>query len=167
MPITIAFMCDRELDQDAALDLVRQFARAVFESQRFLSALPLFSDESRREWAHEWVVGELEAGNDDLSWAEEDELVASLYSMDTGHRLWDVYAADTLSLWQQLWTSLPEALRGSGSIHLGRYRTAEEWRSVGVETTLIVGGPARTGPPNFWIWFEESESGLSIESING
>lgn len=87
--------------------------------------------------------------------------------MDTDHRLWDVYAADTLSLWQQLWTKLPVALQGLGSISLGRYRTPEEWRAMGAEITISVGGPDRSGPPHFWIWSEESESVLSIESING
>jgi hypothetical protein len=116
------------LDEDAALEVVRLFSSAVHEKRRFLSALPFFSDESRREWAHEWVVGELEyvnlgASNTVLSWTEKDDVVSSLHTMDTDHRLWDVYAADTLSLWQHLWTRLPEALQGSGSIHLGRYRT--------------------------------------------
>lgn len=164
-------MSNRDVDEDAALAVVRQFATSVFEKQRFLSALPLFSEESRREWAHEWVVGELEAANlgasdTVLSWSEKDEVVSSLQSMDTGHRLWDMYAAETLSLWQHLWAGLPDALRGLGSIHLGPHRTSEEWRAMGAETTITVGGQDRPGPPSFWIWFEESESVLSIESIN-
>lgn len=170
--VTIAHMSDRGLDEDAALEVVQRFATAVFERQSFLSALLLFSDESRREWAHEWVVGELEninlgESNTVLSWSEKDEVVSSLHSFDTDHRLWDVYAAGTLSLWQQLWVRLPEALRGLGNIYLGRCRTPEEWRVMGAKTTITVGGPERTGPPSFWIWFEESESVLTIESING
>ncbi len=160
-------MSGRKLDEDAALDVVHRFATAVFEKQRFLSAVPLFTDESRREWAHEWVVGELEAGNDALSWSEKDEVVMSLHSMDTDHRLWDIYAADTLALWRDLYERLPEALLGSGSIHLAYHRTPEEWQALGAETTIIVGAPDRTGPPNFCIWFEEADSVLSIESING
>lgn len=100
---TITLMSDRDLDEDAALEVVQQFATAVFKKQSFLSALLLFSNESRHEWAHEWVVGELEyvnlgASNTVLSWSEKNEVVSSLQSMDTDHRLWDVYAADTLSL---------------------------------------------------------------------
>jgi len=165
-------MSNRDLDENAAIQVVGQLASDVFDKQRFSSALSLFSDESRREWAHEWVVGELEyvnlgASSTVLSWSEKDEVVSSLQSMDTDHRLWDAYAADTLSLWQNLWKRLPEVLHGSGSIQLARYPTPEEWYAAGVETTIIVGGPDRAGPPKFWIWFEESESVLSIESING
>jgi hypothetical protein len=160
-------MSGEDLDEDVALDLVHRLATAVFQERRFLSALPLFSDQSRRDWAHEWVVGELEAGNEALSWSDADELVMSLHSMDTDHRLWDAYAADTLSLWQHLWERLPDALLGSGRIHLRRYRTPEEWRAAGATVTITVGALEPTGPPTFWIWFEEADSVLSIESING
>lgn len=74
---TITFMSGRDLDEDAALEVVQQFAAAVFKKQSFLSALLLFTDESRREWVHEWVVGELEyvnlgASNTVLSWSEKE-----------------------------------------------------------------------------------------------
>jgi hypothetical protein len=156
-----------EVDREAALDVLGQFSSAVFQKQLFPLAFSLFTADSRREWAVEWVVGELEAENLLMTWSERDDLVASLASIDTDHRLWDSFAADTLRLWRDLWRALPQALGGSGSVHLRRHRTDEEWRSMASQVTLTVNAPDRIGPPDFWVYFDESDYVLRIADING
>lgn len=160
-----------EVDKDAALEVLRSFSVAVFEQRQFSTAIRFFTRESQHDWAHEWVVGELEdsnvgAGDIDLLWSEKDEVVSSLSSMDAGYPLWSKYAADTLRVWQDIWQTLPDALEGRGTVNVGRYRTPEEWASMPGQVTVTVGRRVRKGPPVYRVYFDLTESGWLIADIN-
>lgn len=155
----------RDVEEAEANDLLRRFAVAVFEKQRVSAALMLMTPERRSEWAHDWVVGELEAGSDLMSWDELEALELSLASVDAGHRLWADFAGDTLRCWHDLWRDLPAALDGRGQVRVGRHLTPEEWAALPGQVTLTFNAPPRTGPPIFQVWVDPGESGLLIADV--
>lgn len=154
------------IDEHVAIDLLEDFADAIFRKQSFLSGWLLLSNEGRRAWVDERAVGEFDLSDDRWRRFDRDDVVLSLASTDLDQGLWDKFASETHDVWRDLWASLPEALNGTGVIHLGRHRTVDEWRALGSQTRVIVNAPKRVGPPEYLVYFVETYDGLRISDIN-
>jgi hypothetical protein len=154
------------IDEHVAIDLMKDFADAIFRKQRFLSAWLLLSDERRRTWVDQWAVGEYDLSDDRWPRFDRDDVVLSLASTDVDHGLWDKFATETYEVWRALWASLPEALNETGVIHVRRHRTIDEWRALASQTRVMVNAPERVGPPEYLVYFVETYDGLRISDIN-
>lgn len=155
-----------EVDEHAARQVLEQFCVAVFEAESMHRAMTMMSPDNRREWANDWIVGELEDGRDLLKWSEREEATEALATMDVDHRLWLLFAEEALAGWQRDWAVLPEALAGRGSAILAirRHLTMEELHALGAG--WIANSPPRTGPVRVWVDFEEIDRVLHIADIN-
>ena len=139
-----------EVDVAAATELLRRFCTAIFDSGSVMSAMRMMTPEARKEWANDWVVGELEGDpRHSLKWSEREAITGALASMDKDHRAWRLFADDTLRTWVEYWGALRRALdaRDPTVLTVRRHRTMEELHALGGQWSVAAGrDPKRTDP---------------------
>ncbi|QGG41885.1 hypothetical protein [Aeromicrobium yanjiei] len=154
-----------DIDEIAAHELIERFSEAVFERKSFRQAMTLMTPGSRREWANDWVMGELECGRDLLQWSERKDDTEALASMDSDHRVWQLFADETLETWQEQWAALPDVVHGQGDAVLSfrRHRTLAELSALGGQ--WMAHKPPRTGPVQIWVDVEDIDWVLHVADV--